>query len=150
MAIDDMVVVKRTEKRSQDRPNIELSSRPGPSLVNQSHLERELRTVSVVQHVHVVEMLCDLYTGFEPSQLSCLSSLVGKSVAWRADGRGFESHSARGSQFFFENDCFGHVVLCCFAFLLCCCCCLAFLSISYSDCSCTLFKDANITTCIAH
>ena len=36
-----------------------------------------------------VEMLCDLYAGFEPSQPSCL---VGKSVSWRADGRGFESH----------------------------------------------------------
>ena len=42
--------------------------------------------------VYQVEMLCDLYTGFEPSQLSCLGSLVGKSIAWRADGRGFESH----------------------------------------------------------
>ena len=37
-------------------------------------------------------MLCNLYAGFEPSQLSCLGSLVGKSVAWRAGGRGFESH----------------------------------------------------------
>ena len=35
-----------------------------------------------------------------------------------------------------KNDCFGRVVLCCFAFLLCCCCCLAFLSISRIDCSC--------------
>ena len=35
------------------------------------------------------------------------------------------------------NDCFGRVVLCCFAFLLCCCYCLAFLSISRIDCSCT-------------
>ena len=34
-----------------------------------------------------------------------------------------------------KNDCFGGVVLCFFAFLLCCCC-LAFLSISWSDCSC--------------
>ena len=32
--------------------------------------------------VYQVEMLCDLYAGFEPSQLSCLGSLVGKSVAW--------------------------------------------------------------------
>ena len=39
-----------------------------------------------------VHLLCDLYAGFEPSQLSCLSSLVGKGVAWRADGSGFESH----------------------------------------------------------
>ena len=42
--------------------------------------------------VYQVEMLCDLYTGFEPSQLSCLGSLVDKSVAWKADGHGFESH----------------------------------------------------------
>ena len=47
---------------------------------------------SLSSPVHQVEMLCDLYARFEPSQLSCLGSLVGKSVAWRADGRGFESH----------------------------------------------------------
>ena len=47
---------------------------------------------SLSSTVHQVEMLCDLYTGFKPSQLSCLGSLVGKSVAWRADGREFESH----------------------------------------------------------
>ena len=35
-----------------------------------------------------------------------------------------------------KNDCFGRVVLCCFVFQMCCCC-LAFLSISWSDCSCT-------------
>ena len=41
--------------------------------------------------------------------------LVGKSVAWRADGRGFESYPR---QPIFLNDCFGRVVLCCFAFVL--------------------------------
>ena len=41
------------------------------------------------------------------------------------------------ANFSLKNDCFGRVVLCCFAFLLCCCC-LAFLSISSSDCSCTI------------
>ena len=56
----------------------------------------EWREISSLPTIYVpvyqVEMLCDLYTGFEPSQLSCLRSLVGKSVAWRADGRGFKSH----------------------------------------------------------
>ena len=42
--------------------------------------------------VHQVEMLWDLYTGLKPSQLSCLGSLVGKCVAWRAVCRGLESH----------------------------------------------------------
>ena len=55
------------------------------------------------------------------SQLSYLGSLVGKSIAWKADGCG-------GSLFSLKNDCFGQVLLCC--------CCLAFLSISWSDCSC--------------
>ena len=48
--------------------------------------------LSLSSPVYQVEMLCDLYAGFEPSQLSCLGSLVGKSVVWRADGRGFNSH----------------------------------------------------------
>ena len=68
-------------------------------------------------------MLSDLYARIRPSQLSCLSSSV-------SNGRGFESHLRQP----IKNDCFGRVVLCCFAFLLCCCCCLAFLSISWSDC----------------
>ena len=56
-------------------------------------------------------MRYDLYTGFEPSQLSCLGSLVGNSAAWRADGRGFESHP-RQPILSLKNDCFGRVVLC--------------------------------------
>ena len=35
------------------------------------------------------------------SQLSCLGSLVAKSVAWKANGHGFESHP----NFSFKNDC---------------------------------------------
>ena len=42
----------------------------------------------------------------KPNQLSCLGSLLGKIVAWRTEGRGFES---RGSRFFFENNCDGRV-----------------------------------------
>ena len=42
--------------------------------------------------VHQVEMISDLYARIRPSQLSCLGSLVGKSVTWKANGRGFESH----------------------------------------------------------
>ena len=45
-------------------------------------------------------------------------SLVGNNVAWKADGRGFESHLRQP----FFLYCIGRVVLCCFAFLLCCCC----------------------------
>ena len=52
--------------------------------------------------------------------------LVGKRVAWRADGRGLVPPEA--ANFSLKNDCFRRVVLCCFAFLLCCCCCLAFNS----------------------
>ena len=49
------------------------------------------------------------------------------------------SDGIRTANYSLKNDCFGRVVLCCFAFLLCCyCCCLAFLSISWSDCSCTI------------
>ena len=59
-------------------------------------------------------MLCYLYTRFEPSQLSCLGSLVGKSVAWRADGQ----IPPEAANFSLKNDCFGRVVLRCFAFLL--------------------------------
>ena len=62
----------------------------------------------------------DLYVGFEPSQLSCLGSLVGESVTWRADSYGFEFEShLRQPIFLRKNDCFGRVVLFCFAFLLC-------------------------------
>ena len=39
------------------------------------------------------EQPSDLYAGFDrPSQLSCLDSSVGKNIALKADGRGFESH----------------------------------------------------------
>ena len=62
-------------------------------------------------------MLCDLYSGFEPSQLSCLGSLVGKSVAWRTDGRGFESH-ARQPIFLWKMTVSGE--LCCVALPFCC------------------------------
>ena len=41
------------------------------------------------------------------------------------------------ANFSLKNDCFGRVVLCCFAFLLYYCC-LAFLGISWSYCSCTI------------
>ena len=51
----------------------------------------DIHVLSLSSPVYQVEMLGDLYAGFEPSQLSCLGSLVGKSVTWRADGRGFES-----------------------------------------------------------
>ena len=64
-----------------------------------------------------------------PSQLSCLGSLVGQSIAWKADGHGFKSHTRQLISYGFRQ-----VMLCCFAFLLCCCYCLAFLSIS-GDCS---------------
>ena len=75
-----------------------------------------------------------MYTGFKPSQLSCLGGLVGKSVAWKADGRGF-GVPPEVANFSLKNDYFERVVLCCFAFLLCCC--VAFLSIFENDCSCT-------------
>ena len=64
--------------------------------------------------VYQVEMLCDLYTGFEPSQLSCLGSLVGKSITWRADGRGFESHPRQPIFLTVSGK------LCCVALPFCC------------------------------
>ena len=67
--------------------------------------------------------------------LTCLGSLVGKSVAWKAD--------CGAANFSLKNDCSGWVVLCCFAFLLCCCCCLPFLSVSWSDCSCMVHDIIN-------
>ena len=36
-------------------------------------------------------------------------------------------NSTRGSQFSLKNDCFGRIVLCCFAILLCCCVALPFM-----------------------
>ena len=70
------------------------------------------------------------------SQLSYLSSLVGKSVAWKADGRGFESH-LRQPIFLLKTTVLGKLYCVAInAFLLCCC--LAFLSISWSDCSCAI------------
>ena len=62
-------------------------------------------------------MLCDLYAGFEPGQLRCLGSIVGKSVAWRADGRGFESHPR---QSIFLGKVTVSDVLCCVALPFCC------------------------------
>ena len=68
-------------------------------------------------HVCVCHVACALYTGFEPSQLSCLGSLVGKSVAWRADGRGFESHPKQPI-FLWKMTVLGE--LCCVALPFCC------------------------------
>ena len=65
--------------------------------------------------MYQVEMLCDLYTGFEPSQLSCLGSLVSKSIARRTDGRG--SH-LRQSIFLCKMTVSGE--LCCIALPFCC------------------------------
>ena len=70
-----------------------------------------------------------------PSQPSCLGSLVSKNIAWKADGRGFESH-LRQPIFL----CFGQVVLCCFAFLLCC-----FVALPFSA---SLGVIAHICACI--
>ena len=49
--------------------------------------------------------------------LKCLSSLVGKSAAWRADGRGFESHP-RQPVFLSKMTISGE--LCCVALPFCC------------------------------
>ena len=93
-----------------------------------------LYCVALYIYVHVHVFFCCLLL---PHHLSChvqctvcTCSTVGKSIAWKAEGRGFESHPRH--LIFLWASC---VVLCCFAFLLCCCC-LAFLSISRSDCSC--------------
>ena len=56
-------------------------------------------------------------TGFELSQLSYLSSLVSKSVTWKADGRGFESHP-RQPIFLWKMTVSGD--LCCIALPFCC------------------------------
>ena len=96
------------------------------SLINVVHAIPSLSSPA-----HQVEMLLWFVCRIRPSQLSCLGSSVGKSITWKADGRGFESHSRQLYNFSLKNDCFGQVVLCCFAFLLCCWCCLAFLSISW-------------------
>ena len=53
----------------------------------------------------------------EPSQLSCLGSLVGKSVPWKADGRGFKSHP-RQQIFLWKMTVLGE--LCCVALPFCC------------------------------
>ena len=42
--------------------------------------------------LYQVAMLCWLVHRIWPSQLSCLNSLVGKNVAWKAGGRGLGSH----------------------------------------------------------
>ena len=39
------------------------------------------------------------------SPIAYMGSLVSKSVAWKADGRGFKSHGA--ANFSLKNDCFG-------------------------------------------
>ena len=54
-----------------------------------------------------------------PSQLSYLGSSVGKSIAWKADSCGVESHP-RQSQFFFEKLLFqaSCVVLLCLSVVL--------------------------------
>ena len=69
--------------------------------------------------------------------LSCLGSLVGKSVAWKVECHGFGVSWIRvppeAADFSLKNDCFGRVVLCCFAFLLCCVCPASLFEV---DCSC--------------
>ena len=56
-------------------------------------------------------MRCDLYTEFEPSQLSCLSSSVGKGVV-------ATNFSSKVANFSLKNDCFGRVVLLCLSVVL--------------------------------
>ena len=76
--------------------------------------------------VYQVEIPCWFVYRIWPCQLSCLGSLVGKS--WWSWVR----VPPEAANFSLKKDCFGQIVLCCFAFLLCCCCCLAFLR---GDCS---------------
>ena len=85
-----------------------------------------------------------------PSQLSCLGSLVGKSVAWKADGCGFESHLTQP------------IFLLKMTFLSeLCCCCLASLEVivhvhltqSCTNCNCSSHQGLtlyilNTYTCI--
>ena len=54
-----------------------------PQEVNQAVVVWKQNTYmySLSSPVYQVEMLCDWYTGFKPSQLSCLGSSVGKGVA---------------------------------------------------------------------
>ena len=68
-----------------------------------------------------------------PSQLSCLGSSVGKSIAWKV-AWSWVRVPPKAANFSLKN--FRRVMLCCFAFLLCYCCCLDFLSISWSNCIC--------------
>ena len=52
-----------------------------------------------------------------PSQLSCLGSSVGKSITWKADGHGFESHPKQPI-FLLKMTVLGE--LCCVALPFCC------------------------------
>ena len=55
------------------------------------------------------------------------------------------SNPSRG-RFFFENNCLGRVVLCCFVFLLCCVALPYFLSISWMIKSCRCMGECYITS----
>ena len=69
--------------------------------------------LSLTSPVYQIEMLCWFVYR---TQLSCLSSLVSKSIVWKADGCGFESH-LRQPIFFGKITVLGE--LCCVTLLFC-------------------------------